>query len=268
MTSAVAAARLDTDPAQGLFAPWQLWTGPLVHGGWWSLTLAGVAFTIFGGGLERRLGRRWYALILLVLAPIAAAPALVAGLPSPALGLGPLAVGCAGGLLALAPGAPLRIDLWWWAVVVVGRRRYRIGLHWLLAAYVALEAWRLGRLPRTGLDALQPGYLPVFAIGLVLMVVAGHLLGRWLAGIHDHAALAPVARLAAGEGDLDRLEQLLAQVPEPPLAHLVALADRAMQEDRPQAAALVLARLAVVAPESAAARRLRAWLMRTEERRV
>lgn len=260
LVSLVAGARLSTDPAQATFAPWQLWTGCLIHGGWSGLLLSGLAFAILGGALERRLGSLLFALTLVALAPIGSAVPLLAGIPSPALGLGTLAAGCAGGLLALAPRATLRLELWWWAVVAVGRARRRIAVHWVLAGFIALEAWRLGSLPRTGLDALASEFLPLYAASLVLVVAAGHLLGRSLVGLHDQSVLAPLSRLAAGEGALAELPGVLDQIEAPPLVQLAAVGERAMREGDREAATLVLARLSLQAPESGTARRLRGWL--------
>lgn len=260
LVSAVAALRLNSDPAQALFAPWQLWSAVLVHGGWLALLLSGLAFAILGGGLERRVGTRLFALAVMVVAPLGWAIPLIAGVATPALGLGPVAAGCAGGLMAVAPTAALRLDLWWWALVALGRMRLRIGLHWILAGFVALEAWRLAALPRTGLGALDRDFLPLHVGGLILVVAAGHLLGRSLAGLRDQAALQPLARLAAGEGSLDQLEPALDALEAPPAAHLAAIGERAMREGHRAAAALLLARLALIAPESGIARRLRVWL--------
>jgi len=260
LSAMVAWARLNSDPGQGLFGPWQLWTSVLVHDGWIQLLLAGSAFAILGGGLERRLGSGLFALVLLVLAPLGVAVLVIAGVPGPALGLGPLAAGSAGGLLTLSPRAALRIELAWWLVVVVGRTRRRLGLAWILAIFLGLEIWRLALLPRDGLGAVPADVLPLYVAGLVVVIAAGHLLGHSLAAIHDHSAMAPLSRLATGHGNLDQIEAILAAVEDPPVTQLAAIGERAMREGHRPAALALLAQLTVRAPECGTARRLRSWL--------
>lgn len=176
----LAVLRLAPDPADALFRVWQLWTGSLIHDGWIQLGIGLLGLASVGIALERQIGSAAYALVLIGVTPLAAVVLVLAGVAAPAPGLIPAIVAAGGVLVTVAPEARLRLRVWWWVVVAVGRARYRVSLLWWLTALLLAEILRLSAYPiGPGFDAVVPGFLPVYAAGLVLCLTVGQLVGRW-----------------------------------------------------------------------------------------
>ncbi|MDA3959245.1 MAG: rhomboid family intramembrane serine protease [Planctomycetota bacterium] len=190
LTALIPWLRLYPDPGTDLFGVWQLWTSCLLHDDIWQVLLAGLGMATVGAALERQIGSGSFALFLAATVPLSPVVSVLAGVHSPAMGLIPAVVACAGALLILAPTAHLRLRLWWWAVVAMGRSTLRLALLWWVTGLILAEMLRLSARPiGSGLDSVAPGFLPLYAAGLVLCLTAGQLFGR--SGLRTVAGHAP-----------------------------------------------------------------------------
>ena len=260
MVTLVASARLYSDPSQALFEPWQAWSWILVHDTWWGLGLGLTVFWVFAGGLERRLGSALFCLALVVFAPMTIALHLVSGVAVPDLGLVPVAAACAGAVFALAPRAGVRWELWWWMIWLVGRRRFETPMTWLLGVVLGLEALRLAGLRGGGLGGVSSTFFPLYAVALVVAMLVGQFLGRSLGDLRDQALMGPLVKVAAGDGSLDSVPDLLTRVERPGLSTVVDLGQRALREGHRPAAVAVLQVLAQRDPDGITAQQLRAFV--------
>lgn len=169
-----------------LFAPWQLWTAPLLHEGWigrpgawfftlWQVVADTVVLVVAGRAIERRLGSAVMGALLLLLAPLAGLVHLRTSGPGALGTVTALAAGLAALAWALLAAHRLRATVMYWLVVAVGVMPFHLHLRWLTVGFVLLEAIRLG------LGGAQHAHER--ALGLLAAVLIGFALGsgaRWL----------------------------------------------------------------------------------------
>jgi membrane associated rhomboid family serine protease len=131
---------LYADPA--LFAPWQLWSHAVVHAGW-IMPLVNLALLVaLGRPLERLLGGPLYGGATLLLVAVSGLVFLLLGYGGCHLGAGGLVAGLCGLAWALTPLGVVRFALLYWAVVAVGYvPLFTVGLRLLILAYLMLDLW-------------------------------------------------------------------------------------------------------------------------------
>ena len=170
-------------PGHDLFLPHQLWTAALVHDGiaapgvggillgLWQLVANLVVLAVAGRAVERRLGPLATGAALLVLLPLAALVHLRAPDSSAAIACASeLVAGVAALAWGLFDGHRVRWAAYYWLVVVVGVRPFRLHLRWLALAFVVQEAAR-AFLALPAADAWERVF------GLLAAVLIGHGLG-------------------------------------------------------------------------------------------
>lgn len=257
----IARLRLYSDPEAGLFGPWQVWSYMLINDSWFALVIQSLAWVFPALVVERRVGGVVLLVLVVLLAPIGAAGHVLAGHAIPAIGLAPVILGMAGAAFALAPHAMLRVSLWWWALVAVGRLRLLVSLGLFTAIFLFIELVRLTTLPvGAGQHGVQTAFFPVHAATLLFAFAAGFLLARLLIGVAPGRVDGDrLGALVAG-GDLAELPAVLAEQAELPLPQLEQLAERCIAEDDREVAAVLYEYLCVRAPECRATGLLRHWL--------
>ena len=179
----IASASAQLYPAHDLFLPHQLWTAALVHDGIdptrlggvvlgaWQIIAGMVVLTVAGRAVERQLGSLATAAALLVLLPLAALIHLRAADSGSAIACASdLVAGVAGLAWGLFAGHRVRWAVYYWLVVVVGVRPFRLHLRWLALGFVAQEAAR-AFLAMPAADAWERVF------GVLAAVVVGHGLG-------------------------------------------------------------------------------------------
>ncbi len=136
---AVASARLYPQPE--LFSPWEPWSYPLVHDGWWHLLADLAALLLVGSALERRLGSTALVATALTIAPIVGAAAIITRSEP---GLSGVVCGWFALLLARDSHAQVRWAMSYYAITVVGQvPLVRVPLAVVFALFLAQEGTRL-----------------------------------------------------------------------------------------------------------------------------
>ena len=159
-----AAIRLHSEP--GMLAPWQPWSSTLAAIGPLDWLIATWALLVPVRVLEQRVGGAVVLVLAAVLAPLAALPAILAGVPEAQPGPLPLVAGLSLAAVLLTRGAHLEPGVAWWAVAWAGWRPLGrlplwiapavlaglgivLGIHWLIlgAPLVAAPflAWAVRR---------------------------------------------------------------------------------------------------------------------------
>ncbi len=163
------AGRLYADPA--LFAPWQLWSWPLFHAGWWQAGAGVLALLMIAPAVERELSALAFIAVLLVLTPLIGLGALLThvGGPLPDLGASALAVALLALAFAARPRAQLAFGVGYYALVQFGWRRIAaLPLPGVAALVIAQDGLR-------ALLAHQSWPAPAFAVALGAGMAAGFL---------------------------------------------------------------------------------------------
>ena len=179
----IASASAQLYPAHDLFLPHQLWTAALVHDGIdptrlggvvlgaWQIIAGMVVLTVAGRAVERQLGSLATAAALLVLLPLAALIHLRAADSGSAIACASdLVAGVAGLAWGLFAGHRVRWAVYYWLVVVVGVRPFRLHLRWLALGFVAQEAAR-------AFLAMPAAVAWERVFGVLAAAVVGHGLG-------------------------------------------------------------------------------------------